>query len=734
MQLPEGWESKSACELEEWFLGTLGSGTLPLDAALCLLQHVGTRESNVAEEWVTLLQSDLVEKKDRPGLLRVLSVRLQWRPEDSGLREEFRTILTAAFDDTTGKAFLKNCGLESERISLSAVLRRLDLLISLKPGRLCLHRTWGFGIVSRVDAFYEKVTIDFEKKATHQMSFAYAAESLELIPEEHILALHHRNPAQLQSLVKENPAEVVRMALCSYGPLTAPRLQEILLGKIVREDDWPRFWEEARRGLKTDPLVKLPAKRSDPIRLRDRLRDYDEHWFEELATERQCPAILERVSELVSQKPVRDLSPKHQQIIVERLAYALEGVKDSHPDLFARILVLAAEAKIGEEEMGMLAAIESLLQPSALVKTLSRLSARDVERLLILVGSRHPDRLADTILATFNDLPVHTLEPCARFLSDRNRKAELEQRVTCLIRARKAGPAVLYYVCRHLELMQSAAAIPAPDMLTQVVECLEKRLTHDQRKAQKQLMALFEEEAWLAGVTSLLDETQRKMFLKRIYNAQGWDISARRSVMAKLIRLRPELGSVLGEVADTDKSPQRQRQLTSWHSYRARQAQLQRLIEVELPQNSREIALARSYGDLSENYEYKAAKEHQRILLRRKETLERELQEVDGTDFSNVPTDVVAPGTSVCVERPDGTRKRYAILGEWDRDEALGIIPAGSLIAKVLKGRRAGDEVQLPVADVPGDSSAQLEVCRIVSVDGLPDEVRRWIDGVEQGV
>ena len=57
--------------------------------------------------------------------------------------------------------------------------------------------------------------------------------------------------------------------------------------------------------------------------------------------------------------------------------------------------------------------------------------------------------------------------------------------------------------------------------------------------------------------------------------------------------------------------------------------------------------MARSYGDLSENHEYKAAKEMQKLLMRRKADLETQLVRARGTDFAIPRTDVASIGTIV---------------------------------------------------------------------------------------
>ncbi len=118
-------------------------------------------------------------------------------------------------------------------------------------------------------------------------------------------------------------------------------------------------------------------------------------------------------------------------------------------------------------------------------------------------------------------------------------------------------------------------------------------------------------------------------------------------------------------------------------------------MQKKIPANSKEIALARSYGDLSENHEYKAAKEMQKILMRRKEELESQLMRARGTDFSNARTDAVSIGT--IVEATDlGTNQRetFTILGAWDSDPDKGVISYLSPVGAALLNHKVGDEVE----------------------------------------
>ena len=98
--------------------------------------------------------------------------------------------------------------------------------------------------------------------------------------------------------------------------------------------------------------------------------------------------------------------------------------------------------------------------------------------------------------------------------------------------------------------------------------------------------------------------------------------------------------------------------VVSWESLERRNNEYRELVDKKIPANSQEIAIARSYGDLRENHEYKAAKEMQKLLMRRKGELEAQLVRARGTDFANAKTDVVSIGTIVNVTDLDTNKRR----------------------------------------------------------------------------
>ena len=188
-----------------------------------------------------------------------------------------------------------------------------------------------------------------------------------------------------------------------------------------------------------------------------------------------------------------------------------------------------------------------------------------------------------------------------------------------------------------------------------------------------------------------------------------------------MVRIEPELAKKK-RAAREEKKEQPVLHYTSWHSLQARQEAFRHLVDVEIPKNREDIAYARGLGDLRENFEYQSAKDTQRVLLARREEMDAELQIMHGSYFAEAETDfsAVGAGVHVVLTRADGSELAYSILGEWDSDEALAILPNRSKLAVILNGKKVGDTATIPT--VNGEEQVTVK-----AIEHLPEAVRAWI-------
>lgn len=166
-----------------------------------------------------------------------------------------------------------------------------------------------------------------------------------------------------------------------------------------------------------------------------------------------------------------------------------------------------------------------------------------------------------------------------------------------------------------------------------------------------------------------------------------------------------------------------EKQITSRRSYLERQAQLDKIANVDMPQNRQDIQEAREMGDLSENFEYESARNRERQLIARQEQLIAELRDTAVADFSTVEFDgTVKPGVCVSLAYPGGVKRTFCILGAWDFDEKLGVISCHGRLAEAIEGCKKGDVVNIPDPDF---DDATIEIT-VLDVKKLPKKVIDW--------
>ena len=146
--------------------------------------------------------------------------------------------------------------------------------------------------------------------------------------------------------------------------------------------------------------------------------------------------------------------------------------------------------------------------------------------------------------------------------------------------------------------------------------------------------------------------------------------------------------------------------------FRQLQDELKTLTFVERPQVIAEIAKARSYGDLSENAEYAAAKEKQYLVERRIRYIEERISRAQVVDLRTLSGNKIFFGAYVLLE--DEEREvEYQIVGTDEADIKQGKISIEAPLAKALIGKEVGDNVTLLI--VQKEKNFLIKAIRYIS-------------------
>ena len=714
-------DKKSVEELEARFNELVQQPPYPVDEMVGLIKDAPTGKG---EEWSLALLKALSDAADFEGAFKLvyacyaqIGAKLQGVAVRDALRKTTKDRLILSFIDGVG----------FDTRVLKESIGRLGRLLSFHKGALVLSAAWGLGEVRSLDYFYRRVMVDFRLRKGHQFTYDAACETLVLAPENHILVTQKADPDRVNRLLKDEPAEFVKEMLRSFGDMPVTRLEELCSQHgFVKQVNWKKFWEGARGKLRGDKCVEIPTRRAEPIHLKAAAEDYGSNWFTAFSQMKDPKSILSNVRELQSEGRLKGLDDDSRAKIADRLAFALQGAHGVDDALYARIAFCMDDLKLDPERVAKARAYlwETVLndEPRYLVAART-LPARDMDSLVKFMTAVDRDA---TKLELFKILPQMCFPLLASTVSEFKKDAECEETVATLLKNPSAPATLVTLVLgRYADYKEWTKLPPLVVILTHAIALGEGKQGGETLRMQNVIRRLFADQKWLDGIFKQLQPADQALFFERFQASIAWDPSTHHMIVVRMTKIVPELASRQIKKAEIKKIER----ITSIRSYAERQAAYEKLVKVEIPENTKRIEFAKSYGDLSENAEYQYAKDEQRALMQKESILQKDLNEVKAVDFADVtePTSVCA-GSTVAIATADGADLVYTILGEWDNDLDRNIISNKTKLALNMLGKKAGDAFDLPGAD------GSVSVATIKAVTALSDEIRAWIQAVPAAV
>jgi transcription elongation GreA/GreB family factor len=596
--------------------------------------------------------------------------------------------------------------------------RQGDQLQELKPGTFCLHKSWGFGRVAEWNLLLNQVLIDFPGKKAHPMQLSYAAENLTVIPPAHFLAKKATDLPGVKALIKKDPVALMRNILESLGgSATVTQISQMVLGDIFTEPEWKRWWDSTKKLLNKEGYFAVPTKKSEPIQLRgEKVSRADEliKFFNQTRQPKEQVAALEQIIKFHHEfdRPETQLQPivaaienvaARNQRLNAPLTFELVVGRD---DLLARCPTLKTTnlsltlTRLIENEQARLVAI--------LPKLPSAKERRVLQALPAALGPAWTTRALQLMLSNH----ARAVMQLPRVFTDEGKQDELRAFLERGIRDHSVTSEILTWLCRERD--GEWRPLIMPDLLGAILSALERDQHNENSRGSKLRDLLLDDRELIPDMFEGAELGVARDAMRRLMLTPVFDELTKRSLLARIIKLYPELESVITGEQKEEKS---EALVVSWSSLDKRKAEYEELVNKKIPENSKEIGVARSYGDLRENFEFKAAKEMQAVLIRRKSELETALHNARGTAFESPDISQVSIGTIVGLRDSDsGKEETYTVLGAWDGDPDRGIISYQTAIGQALLGHKLGE-----VATLADDDT--IRRFAIISIDPAPVDV-----------
>ncbi len=569
--------------------------------------------------------------------------------------------------------------------------QHVEPLVQLEKNGYCMHRSWGFGKIASVDFVQSRCTIDFVGKPGHSLDLGFAADSLKPIPATHILARKVSDLPGLQTMAALNHLDLIKLVLESYGgKASLDQVQQVLVPDVIK-DDWRKWWENARRELKKDGHFIVPIKKTEPILYQPKVVSLQSRLLGEFRAAKGLKARLVQTTELIKSYPDLDDAKTAATEAVTLLNTEITSHQRTYPGL-------ALEAVFLRDELRQIAGLEAQpgdvteatiwAQNMPLEQVLEPIPAAKYKSALTSFKASAPEKWSEALLSAMNTFSTKLCTEAAELLIQEDMIDDLKAMLERLISQHKASSELLLWLAK--ERSDEFADILGPEVFRAMLSAIERDQASE-KKSNRLRDYILDDQKLLVELIASADMEIIKDLTRTLQLSPSFDDMDKRSLLARIVRNFPAIQSLISG----DHVKQDSTLIVSWTSLERRRAEYDELVHKKIPANSKEIAIARSYGDLRENHEYKAAKEMQKLLMRRKGELEADLGRARGTDFASVSTETVNVGTKVKVtDQANQHVETYCIMGAWDTDVEHGVISYLSPMAQSLINHKVGDVVE----------------------------------------
>ncbi|MDR1306305.1 MAG: transcription elongation factor GreA [Treponema sp.] len=666
--------------------------------------HVEKRlAKNVSEDKAVLLLEDVFASCKKRGeidtAIGLLKLILQYDERDSLARREITECFRLKYADHSQlEEYIRISNLTQNWRNVREAITDFEKHIAFDKGSFVFHRTWGVGRIASMQG--DEIVVDFAKKRSHPMSLKMAVNALQTLSKNHIWVLKAtQKKEKLHERVKNEHSWTLKTIIKSFGnSCDLKRIKAELVPSVLSAGEWTGWSVKAREILKTDPIFGVSQDNIDNFTVRERPISIEEKLYNEFKAQKNFFDRIDILKDFESQKEAELDSEFFNEMFGYFTGYLRSYSQVNEQIIASYLLVKELAGRHPHMEKSLTAGFEEIF--------------RNIEDLTGIFLNLKDTRLKEEFLLQIKlfipewpDIYVR-LFPHAMLPSIINslEREGYEDKLTAMIQNcfehyRDFREAVVWFYKNVKPPRWFADAnISEEKKLITLIYILDityrdidnHRDTAENRKTNKQVYAILFTEGLIESFIAGADRDTVLRIYTLINDVKDLDPADKFKLRNSIQERDPDF-KFSGE---TEKKTFRALLVTA-AKYEEKQRELARIMDVEVPANSREIAFALSLGDLRENAEYKAAKEKQEILNSTVAKLKDEIERAQIFDPGTVSAERVSFGARVLLaNRSAGTEEEFTILGPWESDPEHKIISYLSPFGSTILNRKIGEEFE----------------------------------------
>jgi transcription elongation factor GreA len=580
---------------------------------------------------------------------------------------------------------------------LESQIELLQHLLQIEKDAWVYHKSgWGVGQVVEYYPERGRCVIDFRERPGHEMDVEAAARLLDRLQPDDIRVQAMVDPRALRKRAKEEPLEMLRQVLARYNNRCLLRnVKDSLVPDAVATSTWSTWWKDAKKHALLDPRFNVGPGRDPRIAFHDIAQaDFPAQVERALKSQATASGRQKALQELAR---VMGANEEAKAVLTEAAQRELKITRD--PADRAGWVILHAQLTGTNAIEQLTETLGAARDPVAVVSGIEDDSTRaEAARALVRIPETGPAKLLEVVL---NDDAV-VGRVAAETLSTLGHPEIFEDLLDQIDKRPAQWPNLYAWYCRGLKRGRWRGREYDPGALIlrvlKVMDAVEYRVRRGGDPKDK------------AAVSRLIEILTEKNCDIAQQASQNTDEAAAHHLLQMLAQNRGLRGRALERLQDTilhdhpgalREAPRQEEEaqqiyMTAQGIEALREA-YERITNREMPENAREIARAREFGDLSENAEYHAAREKQSLLQAKADALKADLARAVPIKPEIVRTDAVSVGSRVLLRDSQGDRISYTLLGPPDANVQEGVINYLTPLGQALMGQAAGDHVRLDV-------------------------------------
>jgi transcription elongation factor GreA len=673
------------------------------------------------EKAIDLLKMVYASCKDQDinMAIGILKIILQYDEKDFQARKAIVECFRKKYSDHSQiEDYIRVSNLAQSSRSVHDAITDFEKHIAFDKGNYVFHRTWGVGRIAGIEG--DDIRIDFAKKRAHVMSLKMAIGALQTLSKDHIWVLKATwKKEKLLEKVKTDIPWALQTVIRSFGnSCDTKRIKTELCPGVLSDKEWTSWNSRAREVLKSDPNFGVSPDNIDIITIRDRPISVSEKLYNEFKAGR---SFFDRAAKIRSYAGQED-ADIDSEYFSEMFSYLSSFLKTTHhsgeqavasfllikelagkyPHLEANIPLSFADIF---REITDIPGIYSALKDNVLRKEFLINVQRFIPGWADVFIQMFPGNLDISIISQlekeghYDKLTAMTIDCFEHFRDRREAVVWLYKMKTAAVNdakaktetekdtLEKAEARIKWYRDANIsEERQLIVLLHILDLSYRDID--NQRETAEARKINKQAHTILFKDGLIASFVDNADTDIITRIYTFVSDIKNLDPQDKMNLKSRIQDRYPDF-----KFFDAEEKQILQGLTVTRAQFEEKQKELDYIMDVEIPANSRDIEAARMHGDLKENAEFITAKEKQSFLNTTAEKLREDIERAQIFDPAMIDASRVSFGTVVTLHNESkGMKEEYTILGPWESDTENNVISYQTPFGKAMLSKPAGEQ------------------------------------------